>query len=325
MKDQQNLLESLQKLSAQEIISLFGGIRPMANKLEVAVSTVQGWKERNKIPNARYTQILAVAIESGLMNAGDEQSVSAEPQLQQDEVEQEPLLMQNPHLDMPIAHRTIVKQSIFSRALLSVLTIGCLILAGSTLYLYKQVHHNQALLSVSNVKISGEALLYAQDKLSELENSQQLLARDMHAFMEKHIDASANLLKQDQLDAVNKEMGLIAKKLGNLQSSLLSAQAKFSEKTNDLQTLEARFGALTTKNTSLPMVDKGLQSKYLTLWLVQANLEEKLIQGGQFQQEYRVLKALDLQDKDVVSLLGDLEATPNLYFFFSARFAHKLL
>jgi uroporphyrinogen-III synthase len=46
---------------AQEIISLFGGIRPMANKLGVAVSTVQGWRERDSIPSARHEQIAAAA------------------------------------------------------------------------------------------------------------------------------------------------------------------------------------------------------------------------------------------------------------------------
>ena len=46
---------------AQEIILLFGGIRPMANKLGVAVSTVQGWRERDSIPSARHEQIAAAA------------------------------------------------------------------------------------------------------------------------------------------------------------------------------------------------------------------------------------------------------------------------
>jgi len=46
---------------AAEIIKLFGGIRPMANKLDVPVSTVQGWKERAAIPANRHDEILAAA------------------------------------------------------------------------------------------------------------------------------------------------------------------------------------------------------------------------------------------------------------------------
>ena len=46
---------------ALEIIGLFGGIRPMAHKLDVPVSTVQGWKERAAIPSNRHDEILAAA------------------------------------------------------------------------------------------------------------------------------------------------------------------------------------------------------------------------------------------------------------------------
>ena len=50
-----------QESPALEIISLFGGIRPMAHKLDVPVSTVQGWKERAAIPTNRHDDILAAA------------------------------------------------------------------------------------------------------------------------------------------------------------------------------------------------------------------------------------------------------------------------
>lgn len=46
-----------------EIIERFGGIRPMAAKLGVAVTTVQGWKERDHIPPGRVSQIVAAAAE----------------------------------------------------------------------------------------------------------------------------------------------------------------------------------------------------------------------------------------------------------------------
>jgi hypothetical protein len=55
-----------QTAAAQDIIQLFGGIRPMAGKLGVAVSTVQGWKERDTIPQARHADILAAARKHGI-------------------------------------------------------------------------------------------------------------------------------------------------------------------------------------------------------------------------------------------------------------------
>ncbi len=51
---------------AQAAIAAFGGIRPMAAKLGVAVSTVQGWKERDAIPASRHAEIRAAAAELGL-------------------------------------------------------------------------------------------------------------------------------------------------------------------------------------------------------------------------------------------------------------------
>ena len=44
-----------------EIIERFGGIRPMATKLDVPVTTVQGWKKREAIPVNRKDEIIAAA------------------------------------------------------------------------------------------------------------------------------------------------------------------------------------------------------------------------------------------------------------------------
>ena len=46
---------------ALAVITAFGGIRPMAKALGVAVSTVQGWKERGAIPANRHEAILNAA------------------------------------------------------------------------------------------------------------------------------------------------------------------------------------------------------------------------------------------------------------------------
>jgi hypothetical protein len=46
---------------ADEVIERFGGIRPMATKVGVPVTTVQGWKKRNVIPGNRRDDILAAA------------------------------------------------------------------------------------------------------------------------------------------------------------------------------------------------------------------------------------------------------------------------
>ncbi len=52
--------------NAEEIIERFGGIRPMANKMRVPVTTVQGWKKRKAIPGSRKEEILDAADRNGI-------------------------------------------------------------------------------------------------------------------------------------------------------------------------------------------------------------------------------------------------------------------
>ncbi len=65
-------------ISDSEIVERFGGIRPMASKLGVAVTTVQGWKERGHIPEGRFPQIAEAAAKHGI-DLGLEKTPAREP------------------------------------------------------------------------------------------------------------------------------------------------------------------------------------------------------------------------------------------------------
>lgn len=61
--------------NAAKIIERFGGIRPMAAKIDTPVTTVQGWKKRDVIPATRRELVLSAASKnnidlSGLTGAG---------------------------------------------------------------------------------------------------------------------------------------------------------------------------------------------------------------------------------------------------------------
>ena len=60
---------------AERIIAAFGGIRPMAKALGIAVTTVQGWKERGAIPLKRMAEIRESASRAGI----DLEAALAEP------------------------------------------------------------------------------------------------------------------------------------------------------------------------------------------------------------------------------------------------------
>ncbi len=75
-------------LPALRVIGAFGGIRPMAGRLEVPVSTVQGWKARGVIPTARHDDIRAAATAHGI--AIDEADLAASAEHHEDAVAAEP-------------------------------------------------------------------------------------------------------------------------------------------------------------------------------------------------------------------------------------------
>jgi hypothetical protein len=52
--------------NASEIIDRFGGIRPMAAKIDTPVTTVQGWKKRDVIPANRRDQIMNAAADNNI-------------------------------------------------------------------------------------------------------------------------------------------------------------------------------------------------------------------------------------------------------------------
>jgi hypothetical protein len=47
--------------NVDKIIDQFGGMRPMARKVDVAVSTIQGWKKRDHIPSDRVAEVMSAA------------------------------------------------------------------------------------------------------------------------------------------------------------------------------------------------------------------------------------------------------------------------
>jgi len=66
-------------LPAAEVIQRFGGIRPMAAKLGISFSTVQGWKERDHIPEQRHAEIAALAAKHGVSLEGPGPAAIAVP------------------------------------------------------------------------------------------------------------------------------------------------------------------------------------------------------------------------------------------------------
>jgi hypothetical protein len=52
--------------AVDRIVERFGGIRPMANKLDIPVTTVQGWRKRGAIPLARHADLRVAAAKHAI-------------------------------------------------------------------------------------------------------------------------------------------------------------------------------------------------------------------------------------------------------------------
>jgi hypothetical protein len=65
--------------NADDVIEKFGGLRPMAQKTDIPVTTIQGWKKRGQIPAARRREIIKAAEAhkvdlSGIVGSADNEN-----------------------------------------------------------------------------------------------------------------------------------------------------------------------------------------------------------------------------------------------------------
>jgi hypothetical protein len=91
------------------IIDRFGGIRPMATKLAVPVTTVQGWKKRGIIPQVRHADILAAAARENIaIDPGELAATDPTPAAPRPEVRPTPDPMPQPIAPQPIMSQPVI-------------------------------------------------------------------------------------------------------------------------------------------------------------------------------------------------------------------------
>ncbi len=72
------------QIDVEKLIEEFGGIRPLANKLGIAFTTVQGWKKRDRIPDNQWKKVEKLANDENvdieaLKKNNDAKLVASEP------------------------------------------------------------------------------------------------------------------------------------------------------------------------------------------------------------------------------------------------------
>lgn len=66
LNEQEKETFNFKPMSAEAVIAAFGGLRPLATKLNIPASTVQGWRQRGSIPETRFVDILLAAHAEGI-------------------------------------------------------------------------------------------------------------------------------------------------------------------------------------------------------------------------------------------------------------------
>lgn len=254
---------------AQAVIQVFGGIRPMAHKLGIAVSTVQGWKERGTIPRSRHGEIQAAAASAGL--ALDPALLAASDQTQAPTIEGVGAPVAEPPAEAPAAADDPAPQALhpdrrppgwLSRVtpqLPAILLGGVLVVAGfllamgtSDLWLSPSGKSDGAALSALDKRLAAlEAATPADSAqygkwLTELEGKLEALRHQVAALPAGGDTAALDALRQE-LEQQSSAAAAAAVK--PLAERLATQGAQLDEALKTLADLQARL-------TSLPAGDQ---------------------------------------------------------------------
>ena len=247
--------------NAEEVIERFGGIRPMAKKIDVAVTTVQGWKKRNVIPGARRDQVLEAArvhnvdlsdIMSASLNvfvANQNMADVSAPQMSDEVVLSAPASPQftsAPPQDLERKLAETEKRAVKKSAWINILLLALALGAGAVL-LWPQ----------TQVKVQDEV------RLSTLENNVGQLRGDVEAvkaeqsflstLIPKDLDARIAKLQQ-QAQETQEKIGSAIEKAGEISQDVLADNAGTIGQRMDI--LESHMNELAAAPQMAALIDR---------------------------------------------------------------------
>lgn len=312
-------LAQFKSLSVKDIISLFGGIRPMAAKLEIAVSTVQGWKERDRIPENRYESIFLIALENNLFSEDshvlNDSDIASNSPTQTTSINAQ---ISEEYLPAPEIIHARQSKNPLAFGLLAVVTITCVFLGTLNYQYYKKSQSSPYLYSTaSTIDDSAQSsalkkqVKLLQNKIASLNNNLELL-EEQQAKTINASKASSLLKKIHTLEVKLKSFEGYDGKIKALEKTTKHELSDLKKSLNGFRTVPA------VKREALPKDKPAIQTdreKYLTLWVIQQKLKQKEILGGHFHQEFQILQQLAGSDENWKSYLDAFSDIPNYYFF----------
>ncbi len=308
------MTETSAAVMTEQVIDRFGGIRPMAAKLDMPVTTVQGWKKRGVIPAARHADILAVASRGGIA-------------LSQAELAQTDPIVQPVRADGPTANPEpaappimIIRRSRLAVLALTVSVVALLAVGGvgfAGWHYYVQPLTARVAALESHVPSADADLARRIDKLTaDLARSPAAAAEpvtgdDRVAALEKQLaDLKAGSAEAAQLSKHLADLQIASSGRELLAQSIRDIQSTTAATQGEVERLNARFGQVDYRLNQVDAVlaerrQQTLKAEAVVLSVGQ--LRTALRDSKSFARELASLRALTAGDGEMTAVIDQLQ------------------
>jgi len=286
------------------VIAAFGGIRPMATKLGISFTTVQGWKTRGQIPTARWPEVEAAATANGI-------SLAALPTSQVIDLDSEPADTtgyRNPSStsymseDYPSPSRVgIVFTTVMTLIILTVIVLG-----GGYVMRQWWLPQATALLAThlreNGSSVSGQTEELAQRLNNEIASRDRITSEDRARLeilarqiteLEMHLEEMANADGSGAVDEGDPEASARTAELTRRMAALERAVTEQNDKAVD-----------TARSEAIESSVRGLGDRLQQMEKMVAGLEEQANRLGAAE---KALRDIEERSGKTETRLGEIE------------------
>lgn len=304
---------------ASAVIEAFGGIRPMAQKLDVPVSTVQGWKQRDAIPENRAGDILAAAtihnVDLGSIGAAlktaEENASAIDQPAGSDEPDPETPKSNTQASKTPPPPKAPSSSGNSGALIVSILALVVAVGVGAWMYLQADIQGDPAIPSAEIATLSA--------RLQALEGAS---GSDSGEALRQQFSADIADLRAEITRLVAAQSGSAAPvvKIEGLESRLQATETKFDQgqrkATRDAAAAAAALSAATDEIGQLrqQLVAQG-ENKSLAgqntsaavgIALAAGRLQRAMDRGGPYEEALTSLRALSAGNVETDAILDRL-------------------
>ncbi len=310
------MTETSAAVMTEQVIDRFGGIRPMAAKLETPVTTVQGWKKRGVIPAGRHADILAAASRAGIALTPAE--------LAQTDTTTAPLRADSPTaMSEPSAPPIMIIRRSRLAVLALTVSIAALLAVGgggfAVWYYYMRPLEARVAALESQVSSADGDLSRRIDRLNAdlaqrsaaAPSSEPATGDDRVAALEKQLaDLKAGSAEAAQLGKHLADLQIASSGRELLAQSIRDIQSSTAATQGEVERLNARFGQVDYRLNQVDAVlaerrQQTLKAEAVVLSVGQ--LRNALRDSKSFARELASLRGLTTGDAEITAVIDQLQ------------------